>query len=258
MVLIPAGCFQMGDAFAEGAENELPVHRVCVDAFYMDQYEVTNAQYRRYKPDHSSGGRGRLDRDGDDQPVVWVNWWDAIRYCNWRSRQEGLQAVYDEQSGEANFSRNGYRLPTEAEWEYAARGGVEGQRYVWGNGPPPPRAANVADETARQVWGWSDIFFGYDDGYAVSAPVGSFMPNGYGLYDMAGNVWEWCHDWYAMDYYSWSPERNPRGPASGEDRLMRGGSWVSYPSNTRIALRYWSTPTYAWYNNGFRCVRAAR
>lgn len=257
MVLIPGGCFQMGDAFGEGISNEQPVHRVCVDAFFMDQHEVTNREYRRYDPGHTSEEYDGLSLNGDNQPVVYVSWWDAIKYCNWRSRQEGLEVVYDESTGAADFAKNGYRLPTEAEWEYAARGGLEGKRYVWGDGSPPAGAGNVADETAQRQWSDRSIFEGYDDGYAVTAPVESFAPNGYALYDMAGNVWEWCHDWYG--YYSRSPQNNPSGAETGSLRVLRGGSWALFSFYLRVAYRYGYDPTsHSGYDFGFRCARPSR
>jgi formylglycine-generating enzyme required for sulfatase activity len=254
MVWIPGGAFQMGDAFNEGDNDEKPVHTVTVNGFWMGKYEVTNAQYRKFNPGHSSGSYEGHDLNGR-QPVVAVSWWDAIKYCNWRSGQEGLERCYNESTGSCDFSKKGYRLPTEAEWECAARGGLEGKRYVWGDGSPPPGVANVADETAKAQWsGWA-IFEDYEDGYAVAAPVGSFSPNAYGLYDMAGNVWEWCNDWYAEDYYSRGVSSNPTGPASGSYRVFRGGSWLNNPDLLRCAGRLRDTPDIAWSGLGFRVAR---
>lgn len=210
MVLIPAGEFQMGSNDEE--QDARPVHTVYLDAFYMDKCEVTNAQYRRFmqatgykEPEEWRDKDWDENLNGDDQPVAYVNWEDANAYAEWA----------------------GKRLPTEAEWEKAARGGLVGQKYVWGNEwPPPGRAGNLNDDIE-----------GYVDGYSHSAPVGRFKPNGYGLYDMAGNVWEWCADWYAEDYYKQSPNRNPKGPTFGEEHVIHGGSWVDSNSHLTVALR---------------------
>jgi len=209
MVLLPAGEFQMGDAFNEGvnlyAPNELPVHVVYLDAFYMDAYEVTNAQYAAFDPTHTySAGK-------ENHPVVYVDWYDAANYAAWA----------------------GKRLPTEAEWEKAARGGLIGNRYPWGN-----------EITATDA--------NYDDNIGDTTPVGNYSPNGYGLYDMAGNVWEWCADWWGADFYSSSPLDNPLGPETGTDRVVRGGSWGSLPSTLRVSLRTPSYPPHSDDNVGFR------
>jgi iron(II)-dependent oxidoreductase len=229
MVLIPAGEFQMeGNA---GKDDEKTVYTVYIDAFYIDKYEVTNAQYRRFV--QATGHREPRDIlnnrpwsgknfSGDNQPVVSVSWEDAKAYCEWA----------------------GKRLPTDAEWGKAARGGLEGMKYVWGDDWPPPRGAgNFRIE-------------GYADGYSYPAPVGSFDPNGYGLYDMAGNVSEWCADWFALhkDYYSGSPRRNPSGPSSGTVRVTRGGSWGHDEAHfLRVAYRGLG-PKRGYIHCGFRCV----
>jgi len=247
MVLIPAGEFQMGSS--DGRDDEKPVHTVYLDSFYIDMYEVTNAQYRRFvqatghkEPLGLTRVDGKLvdgfrpwsDRNfnGDNQPVVCVNWEDAMTYCKWA----------------------GKRLPTEAEWEYAARGGLIGKRYVWGNAlPRPGEAGNIADETVRNAIGNWSIVEGYGDGYFHPAPVGSFEPNGYGLYDIWGNVWEWCADWYDSVYYARSPRQNPTGPNSGTARAQRGGSW--HYDYLRVAIRGYSPPRDAVSDHGFRCAQ---
>ncbi len=223
MALIPAGEFQMGDAFSEGDPDERPVHTVYLDAFYIDVYEVTNAQYGQFM--ESTGHRtpshwNDLTFNAPEQPVVGVDWNDAKAYCEWA----------------------GKRLPTEAEWEKAARGGLVGKRYPWGD-DVSHNDANYSGTGGKDIWSdWA-------------GPVGSFSPNGYGLYDMAGNVWEWCSDWYDSGYYARSPRENPKGANSSSYRVLRGGSWVSYSSILRAASRVWSGPSRRFSDYGFRCVQ---
>jgi formylglycine-generating enzyme required for sulfatase activity len=240
MPSIPGGTFQMGSD--RGDADEQPVHSVTVRAFQMDKYEVTNQEYRRFDPTHHSGEYRRHNLNGGEQPVVLVSWWDAVRYCNWRSRQEGLEECYDEDTGECDFSRNGYRLPTEAEWEFAARGGYEGTWYPWG------------DKISRDDANYDGV--GEADRWYATAPAGCFPANGYGLHDIAGNVYEWCHDWYHEEYYARSPESDPVGPGTGTYRVLRGGSWSDYPSYLRCANRSYGDPAVRYAILGFRCVRS--
>jgi iron(II)-dependent oxidoreductase len=223
MVLIPAGEFQMGDSL-DGMSNALPVHTVYLDAFYIDIYEVTNAQYKKFMD--ATGYKAPtywnlLDYWNDpnynapNNPVVGVSWYDAKAYADWA----------------------GKRLPTEAEWEKAARGGLVGKRYPWGD------VLTYDDANYNGI--------GLKDRWTYTSPVGSFAPNGYGLYDMAGNVWEWCADWYDGSYYANSPKSNPKGPDSGSYKVLRGGSWNS-DDNLRTAHRSPSDPT-GDVRHGFRC-----
>lgn len=234
MILIPGGWFQMGDPFNEGDPDERPVHTVVVEPLYMDVYEVTNEQYQRFDPDASSSD------SVSTHPVEGVSWYDAVRYCNWRSRREGLHPCYDETTWACDFGQNGYRLPTEVEWEYAARGGLEGKRYPWGN--------DISHDKANYYG------TGGKDRWKGTAPVGSFPPNGFGVYDMAGNVWEWCTDGYKARYYSEAQEGHQEGPQTGIYRVRRGGAWNSDPYALRCAFRVWQDPTDG-SGMGFRCVR---
>ena len=190
MVLIPEGEFQMGSDAPEAGDNEKPEHTVYVDAFYMDIHEVTVGEYTRFVTETGSNPLPLWASERsptNDHPVVAVNWHDAMAYAKWVNK----------------------RLPTEAEWEKAARGGLSGEKYPWGNTDPDGTQCNYADKrTVDLVWNfdgeeqritWADE--DVDDGYLYNAPVGSFLPNPYGLYDMAGNVWEWCLDEYVEDFY---------------------------------------------------------
>ena len=235
MVLIRAGSFEMGDHFNEGLEDELPVHYVEIDSFYMDVHEVTVDLSKQFidLTDHRFSGSWENVSEyspGDDYPMVFVDWYDATAYAKWA----------------------GKRLPTEAEWEYAARGGLAGQRYWWGNDQQQARNyANFIGISGKDRW-------------KKCSPVGSFGANGYGLYDMAGNVYEWCVDWYAPNYYSSSPNRNPLNQISGHPvrvsvgdyRLLRGGSWRYDKKHLRLSHRHFnSPPSFSGYQGcGFRCV----
>ncbi|MFH1266972.1 MAG: SUMF1/EgtB/PvdO family nonheme iron enzyme, partial [Planctomycetota bacterium] len=243
MVLLPGGRFRMGSP--SGKDDEAPVHEVRVDAFLMDCYEVTQEQWARL-----AGGSEWLARDpahfkGPDRPVEMVSWDLAALYCNVRSRNEGFEPCYDEETGECHFEADGYRLPTEAEWEYACRAGSESP-YSFG---PEPRSLG------EHAW------------YAGNAskkthPVGRKNPNAWGLFDMHGNVAEWCNDVYGEDFYQSSPADNPRGPDDGEQVVLRGGAWNCTAEACRTARRVGEDPgfsdaCFARDAIGFRCVRRA-
>jgi formylglycine-generating enzyme required for sulfatase activity len=238
-VFVKGGCYRMGSLSneADRIDDEGPCPDVCVDDFWLGTYEVTNAQYRLFRAGHDSKTAYGQDLNGDSQPVVYVSWDDATAYAKWLSKRSGKN----------------YRLPTEAEWEYAARGMSETRRY-WGDDQAQACAyANVGDENSRQ----KSIGFKFHDctdGYAVSAPVGSFKPNAFGLYDMLGNVWEWTGDWYDKTLDSTPQTRNPAGPARGENRVLRGGSWYSEPGVLRAARRSWYRPDSDCNSLGFRLV----
>ena len=225
MALIPAGNFMMGASDAQ--LDEKPVHIVFLGAFYMDVHEVTVGQFREFVNQSGYKYRGNWDwvawnSPGDEYPMVYVRWNDAAAYAKWA----------------------GKRLPTEAEWEYAARGGLRGKQYPWG------------DEISHDNANYKGT--GGKDKWDKCAPVGSFEANGYGLYDMGGNVWEWTADWYGEDYYSKSPAKNPLGPSTGSLRVFRGGSWGGLGGDAsyllRVAFRFDIDPTVWSIDLGFRCV----
>lgn len=305
MVLIPGGVFEMGGDNEQAMPDEFPKHRVRVDSFYMDATEVTNAQFKKFvdatgyittaerKPDweelkkalppgtpkppdsvlvaaslvfKQTDGSVRLDDytqwwewvpgadwkhpqgQGSDimgkenYPVVHISWYDAMAYCKWA----------------------GKRLPTEAEWEYAARGGLTNHIYPWGN-----EHINAGRPKANTWEGKFPYLNEVKDGYVLAAPVKSFAPNGYGLYDMSGNVWEWCSDWYHADYYQTLRNgiaKNPEGPEKSFDpvdpytpkKTIRGGSFLCneiYCSGYRVARRMKSSPDTGMEHTGFRCVK---
>ena len=260
MVYVPAGEFLMGSD-SENFHEESPIHAVTLDAFWIDQMDVTNAMFARFvaRTHYKTGAewigayvfnrsakswdkmsdanwqhpRGpSSDLSGlDGYPVVQVNWNDATAYCQWAGR----------------------RLPTEAEWEKAARG-TDGRTYPWGNQKPAGNLLNFADMNLDAYWADNHI----NDGYQFTAPAGNY-PDGaspYGALDMAGNVKQWVADWYGETYYSSTTTHNPSGPSSGEYRVMRGGSWVDYADYVRSSYRGWNVPNTASDLNGFRCSRS--
>ena len=275
MALIPAGSFAMGDSFAEGYSDERPVHTVTISAFYMDKYEVTKAlwdEVAAWAAAHGYDiGPGNGPGKEADHPIYYVSWYDAVKWANARSEKAGLTPCYTvggtvyrtgQSEPECNWTANGYRLPTEAEWEKAARGGAEGHRFPWSDTDTIQHArANYYSDSSYYSYDTSPTW-GFHPDYATGAfpytsPVGSFAPNGYGLYDMAGNVWEWCWDWYSESYYASSPGSDPRGPASGSLRVLRGGDWYYYALACRVAYRDILWPDYGQRHLGFRPVRTA-
>jgi iron(II)-dependent oxidoreductase len=222
MVLIPAGKFLMGKD-TEKASSVSPAHKVKLDAFYMDKYEVTNGEYLKFckETDHKLPyfWGTEIFKSGEnflDYPVVGVNWNDAKKYAEWA----------------------GKRLPTEAEWEYAARGGLEGVDYPYGN-------EYTGKKFEQDPTGWQNFI----------EPVGKNEPNGYGLYDMSGNVWEWVADYFSRDYYKVSESDNPRGPEIESSRGIRGGSWVSGPGCKKVYYRKGLPGNWYDFAVGFRCAK---
>jgi formylglycine-generating enzyme required for sulfatase activity len=222
-IFVEGGAFQMGQPDPNiGALgwtfNEQPVHSITISDFYISKYEITFDQYDKFceatnrkKPDDYGWGR-------ESRPVTNVNWGDANAFCEWA----------------------GVRLPTEAEWEYAARGGNKSKGYKYAG-------SNDADEV-----GWYK-----ENSDAKIHSVGMKAANELGLYDMSGNIWEWCSDWYGMNYYKDSPGNNPKGPLKGDERVLRGGSWSNYSLNLRICYRNYNSPIYANNNYGIRVVLSA-
>lgn len=212
----------------DGDSDEKPVHEVCVDSFYMGKYEVTQGQYRAI-----TGNNPSKFKKGDSYPVERVSWNDARTFIR-----------------SLNSKGNGkYRLPTEAEWEFAAREGGKKVRFGTGKDTIGPDEANF--DTREQ---YKKPYSRTGNYRAETVAVGSFQANSLGLYDMSGNVWEWCGDWYDSGYYGSSPRNNPEGPSSGSFRMYRGGCWDSYPRGVRVTNRYWFTPDIAYVDLGFRLV----
>ena len=212
LVVIAGGSFTMG---ASQGVDETPPHQVRIDSFYMDQYLVTQALYERLT------GKNPSKRKHPDNPVERMQWTDAARFCNLCSEQEGLTPCYDLSTWECDFGANGYRLPTEAEWEYACRAGSQ-SAYFFGDD---------SDKLAKYAW-----IKPHSQGRP--RPVGKRLPNPWGLYDTCGNVWEWCNDYYSETYYAESPQDNPRGPGTGKKRVLRGGAWNTTAENCRSASRF--------------------
>jgi formylglycine-generating enzyme required for sulfatase activity len=295
LVLVPAGEFLMGsdespeslakafpqydpERFAK-LGDEGPVHKVRITKpFFMGQHEVTVGQWRKYleasgytpeseadgtggygyNPDYDAAKTERGDafegrdpkyswknpgfKQTDDHPVTNVTWNDAVALCRWLSEKEGKR----------------YRLPTEAEWEYACRAGTR-TRYSSGDDPASlATVANVFDADAKRNWTkwmWDKFALEAHDGFEFTAPVGSFKPNAFGLYDMHGNVWEWCADFHSDTYYAESPENDPPGPATGKVRVRRGGSWHTWPFYARSSFRNWNSPRTRYTLVGMRVVR---
>lgn len=261
MVLIPGGVFMMGDA--NGQDMEKPVHEVEVASFYMDTHEVTIEEFRAFVDDTGYV----TDAEKKDGCYIWNGEeWEKTEGINWRFDELGNKHKADKKNhpvthlswndADAYAQWVGKRLPTEAEWEYAARGGSRGYRYAWGNEPLGQEVvANLSDENLVKVvtsWPYSK---GYDDGYTFSSPVGSFAPNAFGLYDMAGNAWEWCADYFDEAYYRRSPRRNPRNDDANEQRVLRGNSWDGRPGLLRCSRRTSDAQSNSYVETGFRCAK---
>jgi len=242
MIQVPAGTFTMGDP--QGQPDEQP-HQVQVSSFYIDKYPVTQEEFAQaMKDEYPSQCQPSRWKDPHN-PVEQISWAYAVRYCNRRSIREGLRPCYNLETWQCDFTADGYHLPTEAQWEYACRAGTTG-RYFFGN-----------DESKLKNYAWYR-----DNSSRKPHPVGQKPPNPWGLYDMLGNVWQWCNDFYKVDYYQDCPKENPRGPETGDSKVLRGGCWSSKADSLRCAVRYNESPNYAdicfgYDIYGFRCVRNA-
>ncbi|MBF0557463.1 MAG: formylglycine-generating enzyme family protein [Nitrospirae bacterium] len=244
-VYVKGGCYKMGDTLGGGDADEKPVHKVCVDDFYMAKYDVTVSDFRRFVNDtgysteaekgdgcYAGGTRGAHDRSKnwknpgfsqeDNGPVVCVTWNDAQAYAEWVREKSGKSV----------------RLPTEGEWEYAARSGGRAEKYA---------GSNDVDSVA---------WYTSNSGGKTHA-VGTKAANWLGLYDMSGNIWQWTADWYGENYYGESPENNPQGPGSGQFKVLRGGSWYCVLQSVRVAVRHMGAPSVRIYNLGFRLAFSA-
>jgi formylglycine-generating enzyme required for sulfatase activity len=318
-VYIPDGQFLMGDSFTEVGSDERPVHTVSLDSFAIGKFEVTNQQYCEYLNSaldsnsiYVSGGmvygignnqpychtstfssysqidyndvvfsvRTKGGRSMSNDPMVYVSWYGAAAYCNWLSQQEGREQCYNLSTWTCDFNKHGYRLPTEAEWEYAARGGLSGKRFPLGDTISHTQANYYGDSSYsydksttqgyHPLWndgiepytspvGFFDGAMKYKTDYNWPGSSTSYQTtsgaNNYGLYDMAGNVCEWCNDWYSSTYYSSSPLNNPTGPTSGTYPflVLRGGSWRYRAISSRVAERI-NGPAFQVGTIGFRVV----
>jgi len=288
LLFVKGGAFDMGCIAREKdcGDTETPVTRVTVSDFYIGKYEVTVREFELFI--NATGYQTDADKEGSsfmwtgwagkmesgvnwkcdvagnirpsseyEHPVIHVSWNDAVAYCNWLSEQEGLSKVYtiNGTNVTANWNAKGYRLPTEAEWEYAARGG--GKAVLFGNGKnvADPKEINFNASAIRK------------NDYSIAGeyrrntiPVGSLnSPNALGLHDMSGNAAEWCWDWFDGDYYAMSNNsRDPRGPDSGSRRVIRGGSWVEAPQHVRVDNRGLGKPGFRFYGLGFRLARSVK
>lgn len=242
MVLIPAGEFQMGSTGAtHGETNEYPVHRVTVSSFELSKHEVTQAQFEKVMGYTHSKNRGAA------KPVERVSWYDAIMFCNRLSEQEGLSQAYRMHPKEGfqwDVKATGFRLPTEAEWEYASKAGTTADTY----------GGDVSSRTNLDAIAWYSV----DQQSGMTRDVGLRLPNRFGLFDMHGNVWEWCWDYYDPAYFSRSPVQNPQGPESGRLRVLKGGAMDTDAEHTRVSYRYPLVPEYVSHNIGFRVARSKK
>ena len=250
MIFVQGGTFQMGDRYTEGDSDEFPLHNVTLSSFYIGETEVTQSEYTALMGNNPAHNYGI----GINHPVYYVTWCDAVKYCNKKSITESLTPCYSVNGDtnpnnwgnnfipDVNWSANGYRLPTEAEWEYAARGGInqgDNNRYS---------GCNNESDLPNYAWYSESVSLPYG-----TKEVGTKLPNQLGLYDMSGNVSEWCWDCYGA--YSSSPQTNPTGPSSGSCRVLRGGSWVSLAYYCRVAERSCTTSDNSSNFFGFRLVR---
>lgn len=245
-VWVPGGCFNMGSPPGEKGRHsdEEPVHEVCLDGFWIGKFEVTNEQFRLFRPKHDSRSFDKYFFNGERQPVVFVSWEDAKAFTEWLMKE--------------NNNEFEFRLPTEAEWEYACRSGTTTSRF-WGEDPADASFySNVVVD--KSDWGHEleALLVEFAKKYELTVPVGSFAPNDFGLYDMLGNVWEWCEDIYAEDAYQKHRRNNPLYKKEGSGRVLRGGGWITPSEEVRCANRDSDSPSLMVNNTGFRVIRRVR
>jgi sulfatase modifying factor 1 len=272
MALVPAGVFTLGNSVGDTNITDANPTNVYISAFYMDTNLVSYDQWQAVYAYAITNGYVFVNAgagNATNQPVQSVDWFDALIWCNARSQQAGLTPVYYTDAGftqvfaggegasvYVNWTANGFRLPTEAEWEKAARGGLTARRFPWGN-LISPYQANYFGSVGQYAYDFSvdadyNEFGSVGDNEPATSPLATFDKNGYGLYDMAGNVFEWCWDWYAESY---AGNINPHGPDSGTTRVLRGGDWEYDASFARCANRFVADPSLSSYDIGLRCVR---
>ena len=247
MVYVEGGTFVMGDTAGDGISDESPPHEVQVASYYMAKIEVTVGEFAQFIAETGY----QTSAEEGEAPYIWLGFaWERTTGANWR------YPAYDQLgvTVRADFSAGGYRLPTEAEWEYAARARGQAHRYPRGNGRP---SGNIADETAREQCPEWIVCRDYTDGYVFTSPAATYEANELGIHDMAGNVWEWIWDWYGQEYCTRSRENQPRGPQAGTFRVLRGGSWADYDGYVHSTSRNGCPPETSFSNIGFRVVRTA-
>jgi formylglycine-generating enzyme required for sulfatase activity len=246
MVFVEGGTYFMGNDYSSSLD-EKPEHKVTLSDFYISKYEVTFDMFDNFcnatgypKPDDGGYGRGK-------RPVINVSWLGAVKYCNWLSTRFGYDRVYElkiDSNGttveKINWDANGYRLPTEAEWEYVAKGGSKSQGFSFPGSNDPTKVAWFSENS--------------DD---KPHPVGTLKPNELGIYDLSGNAWEWCNDYYSKDYYKNSPTNDPKGPTKGDNKVYRGGNFKTTRENLRITSRYSLSPNLKRGLIGIRLVQNA-
>jgi formylglycine-generating enzyme required for sulfatase activity len=242
-VTLPGGTFQMGDIQNyDQYSREKPVHDVSITGFEMSMYEVTQAQYQ------SVTGSNTSSFIGENNPIENVSWHDAMIFTNKMSEMAGLERCYNERTWACDYEANGFRLPTEAEWEYACRAGTQ-TKYNTGNDLSGDGRTSIDLDSAGWYW------INWGDANRTTHAAGEKIPNAWGLYDMHGNVWEWCNDWYDKDYFGSSPPSDPTGPTSGSYRVIRGGGMDNVARDCRSATRDRRDPSKEYMYLGIRVVR---